>query len=237
MKFHALFVPRLGSIRILCLCAALLGVSAVAPMQAAWAESVTVSVDLPIIGEPRSVTGIALGPTLEMIKSVSLKRFSAGALTATFNVPDKSTAVLAMAEMEDGSTIFGDTRLVSTAQTTPSLASIPECSVAGVIKADPSQRGLMESLVEIRTARRDVIKNRINTILSGATLEKARKLEELFGLARSEPLTAELPPTQIIDRVSRLTAAIKSYRLNRAARRAEGAQTPAQPATARGSGR
>ncbi len=185
------------------------------------AESITVSVDLPISDEPRSVTGIALGQSLQMIPSVSLKRFSVNTLTVTFDVPEKSSAALAMAEMADGSTIFGDTRLVIDAKAEPSIASIPECPVVGVIKADASQRGLMESLVEIRTARRDVLKNRITALLAGNTLEKARKLEELFGLARPVPLSAELGPIEIIDRLTRLTAAIKSYRLTRTAKRSE----------------
>lgn len=185
---------------------------------AAQAETVTVSVDLPVAGEPRAVTGIALGPSLEMISAVSLKRFAADSLTVTFNVPSQASAALAMAEMADGTTIFGDTRLIETARVVPSLASIPECSVNGVIKADASQRGLMQSLVEIRAARRDVLKNRLKALLNTATLDKARKLEELFGLARTAPLSTDLSPTEIIDRVTRLSAAIKSYRSNRASK-------------------
>lgn len=192
----------------------------VSPTQAD-AEAVTVSVDVPVSEEPRAVTGIALGTSLHMIPSVSLKRFSTDTLTATFDVPEKTTAALAMAEMADGSTVFGDTRLVVDAKTLPSLASIPECPVVGVIKADASQRGLMESLVEIRTARRDVLKNRIEATLSGTTLEKAQKLEELFGLARPVKLSADLSPFEITDRVTRLTGAIKSYRITRATKRSD----------------
>jgi len=188
--------------------------------QSAAAEGVLVSVDLPVAGEPRAVTGIALGNSLEMISKVSLKRFSAGTLTASFKAPAQAKAVLAMAEMADGTTIFGDTRLIDAAKDLPSLASIPDGSISGVLKADPSQRGLMQSLVEIRTARRDMLKNRLRAAMAVTTPEKIAKLEELFGLTRPTALTIELSPTEIIDRLNRLTSAIRAYRITRLAMKA-----------------
>jgi hypothetical protein len=50
-------------------------------------------------------------------------------------------------------------------------------------------------------------------MLDESFLTKLHRFEDAFGLDQSEELTASLPPEVLVDRLSRITHAVKKYRM------------------------
>ncbi len=96
-----------------------------------------------------------------------------------------------------------------------SLYSLPDCPVTET-KLPPgisSQIALLESLVEIRTDRREkFFKSSIKEVLNEDFAQQLNDLEKAFGLKSHKAISAELHPVEMTDRLSRIKAAIEQYR-------------------------
>ena len=131
---------------------------------------------------------------------------------------------------EDGNVAFADLAPAGMKGNAQQYLSLPDCPDPKVsINKLQSQSSVLESLVAVRSERRQVLKQTIADDLQGELLEKAVRLEKGFGLTTEEELSAELSPVRLIDRLSRLITAIKNHRANRAPSR-ENAPADAQPA-------
>ena len=51
--------------------------------------------------------------------------------------------------------------------------------------------------------------------MDGSVLAKLSKFEEAFGLTRTDPLSPDLPPAELIDRLSRIQHALRKYQAQR----------------------
>ena len=70
----------------------------------------------------------------------------------------------------------------------------------------------LESLVQIRVARRKIFQAKLARELEDGLADSIATTEEFFGLKRDVPVGPDLSPDKLSDRFSRLTAALKSYR-------------------------
>ncbi|MFO0417753.1 MAG: hypothetical protein ACK5Y6_10720 [Pseudomonadota bacterium] len=116
---------------------------------------------------------------------------------------------------------FDEADVVSYANVTPALAdqaremiaAIPECPAE-----DPSRiaalnsPGILQQLVDVRNERMNIVRLKISRLMDQDFLAKLRKFEEAFGLERSSELSADLPPEELIDRLSRIQHAVRKYK-------------------------
>ncbi|HMO02431.1 MAG TPA: hypothetical protein PKD37_05720 [Oligoflexia bacterium] len=101
------------------------------------------------------------------------------------------------------------------------LPPLPACSYGSSSKAGVREQfGLVESLVEIRTARREVAQLKMKQYLSGELLSKLNKWEEGFGFKYERLLSHDLPPTELVERIFKLNSAIKKFYLARVKKQA-----------------
>jgi hypothetical protein len=72
--------------------------------------------------------------------------------------------------------------------------------------------GALNSLVDVRKAKRDVTKLEISNKLKGDFLKKLQNLESGFGLTTEVPLSADIPPAELNIRLFRILTALKAYK-------------------------
>jgi hypothetical protein len=65
----------------------------------------------------------------------------------------------------------------------------------------------------VRTERAEIARLKISKLLDEPFLEKLHRFEDAFGLDKSEEISASLPPEVLVDRLSRITHAVKKYRM------------------------
>lgn len=112
----------------------------------------------------------------------------------------------------DGESAFGDVKLITDSLSTKSFYNMPECSSDAQIPEGLNQQvGLLESLVAIRVARREGHLLRLDKIFDSEFIEKLKRLEKGFGLRYNKALSKELTSFELVDRLSRLSNAIKNY--------------------------
>lgn len=90
-----------------------------------------------------------------------------------------------------------------------SKAVLPLCKVQIDQKtASGSQTALLQSLIQIRAEKRDLLKKRVTEVLDPSLLEKLNRLEEAFGLSPDIPLSAKLDPYTLSERLSLLAVVL-----------------------------
>jgi hypothetical protein len=94
------------------------------------------------------------------------------------------------------------------------ISRIPECPAedpSAVVKLD--QQGPLQQLVDVRSERAEIARLKISRMLDEEFLSKLRRFEDAFGLDKKEEISANLPPEVLVDRLSRITHAVKKYRM------------------------
>jgi hypothetical protein len=136
-----------------------------------------------------------------------------GIVVAGFSVDKKDLPADAMASVA----VFSSegqievSKIQSTSRIT--LPKLPQCPAKQNVQVEPqSQLGVLQSLVSIRTARRDTARQKIDQLLTPALLERLIKLEKGLGLTSEPPLSSALPALALRDRLHHLLQAVKNYR-------------------------
>lgn len=157
----------------------------------------------------QQVTGTKVHQASETLKTISFS-FDAEAAGA-------DAVVTAVATLANGEVAFANVRpLVKGQSNRHSFASVPDCVPDESTKVSVSEQfGLFESLVKIRSARREVNQIKIQKLMQGPFLEKLKRLERGFGLAQPRELAPDLSHFELVDRLSRLAAAIRNYNRNK----------------------
>jgi hypothetical protein len=134
-----------------------------------------------------------------------------------FKVPsstlDESSVGTALVITKDDQWIFGSITPALVSNPDGELLNVPECPPELV--SDKIQQGHVapfKSLVDIRSARADLAKMQIGRLLSDEFLVKLRKAEQLFGISRTTELSADLPAAELVDRLARLSDAIRDFK-------------------------
>jgi hypothetical protein len=94
------------------------------------------------------------------------------------------------------------------------LASIPECPSEDSSHVSAlTSPGTLQQLVDVRIERMNIVRFKIARLMDQDFLVKLQKFEEAFGLKFATPLSPELPPAELIDRLSRISHAVRKYQL------------------------
>ncbi len=118
----------------------------------------------------------------------------------------------AMLSNAQGEVAFADVRTVSAQGSGLSFARLPECAESISTKAfQYNQLGLLQSLVNVRTNRRNVEQQKIEKLMQGKFLERLRKLERGFGLGDASDLRADIRSDELVARLARLQYAVQAY--------------------------
>lgn len=131
----------------------------------------------------------------------------------------KGTSYVAFAPSEDGSPRFG------TVESDPGLLAaesrLKVCSLQPKLHASGlEQRALFESLIDIRSRRREIFEKKLQDLLTPELATKLAKLERNFGLQVDSPLSATLHPASLAYRLERLKFAIDLYHSSQQTREA-----------------
>jgi hypothetical protein len=125
----------------------------------------------------------------------------------------RDTMVTAVLYGPEGRTAIGNVRPVFGRDPRESFLSIPDCVPAPLPNAPlQTQLSMIESLVQLRSQRRGLAQVKVAQQLSDSMVQQLQKLERGFGLRYESPLSADLPPVELIDRLHRVLTAIRLVR-------------------------
>jgi hypothetical protein len=173
----------------------------------------TITVPVTSSAEIKGAIGLIISPSGLIKQDVKeIKRVSDNLVLIRFDVEDsllnnEKTKVSAMVILDKSEVAFADVR-------SPEYKSIlpPLCTthMEGGLSIEGKQN-LILSLIEIRSSRRDVLKEKLTVLLSkhgGLDLEK---LESTFGLRSITSIDKESNVYSVLDRLWRLKLALDNY--------------------------
>ena len=182
-------------------------------------EPLTVNVRVEAKPEPKKAIGMVLsaGRTVE-ISETTIKKIGEKLYLISFvvdrNIVRKDSVATAMAFDENGAVTFANVSPELLSESKTLISRIPDCPAedpSAVVKLD--QQGPLQQLVDVRSERAEIARLKISRMLDEDFLSKLQRFEDAFGLDKTEELNASLPPEVIVDRLSRITHAVKKYRM------------------------
>jgi hypothetical protein len=183
-----------------------------------------VDIDVNTSITPSSALGLIIsetGTTQRGGEEISWQRTTPGNLVVRVPVTNseraKGAIVTAMVMDKDGAVAFGSNKSARLQELSPAIFSLPACPRRKAPANIDTQGALVQSLMDVRAARRGNLQRRATTALQGELLNKLVRLERGFGLARAEPLDGSLHPIELEDRLGRLLQAVTNYRSKREA--------------------
>jgi hypothetical protein len=211
-----------GSLSLLCgagMAALILGAKRCDAQALPLTEPITVNVQVEAKPEPKKAIGMVLssGRTIE-IQDTTIKKIGEKLFLISFvvdrNIVRRDSVATAMAFDENGNVSFANVSAELLSDNKNLLSRIPECPAedpSAIVKLD--QQGPLQKLVDVRTERAEIARLKISKMLDEEFLDKLHRFEDAFGLDKSEELSASLPPEVLVDRLSRITHAVKKYRM------------------------
>lgn len=168
--------------------------------------------------EPKRAIGLVLsaGETVE-IPETTIKKVGDRTYSITFIVDRskirKDTVATAMAFDENGDVVYANVSPELLAPHRALINQLPECP-----PDDPTaivaqgQIGPLQQLVQVRGQRAELTRFKISRTLDEDFLLKLQQFEDAFGLEKGENLSASLPAETLVDRLTRISLAVKKYR-------------------------
>jgi hypothetical protein len=163
--------------------------------------------------EVKSARGIIIsGSLFREYPADSITRVNPREVHVIFSAPAPVAGtpayITAMAVSDAGVALFSDLRLTEPfsyqSKVCRALLDTPE-SIEG-------RQSHLFSLLDIREARRQVLKEQLKLLTTESNLKELNNLERLFGLDLIEPITRNTNVYELIDRLSRLKDAIKDMK-------------------------
>lgn len=184
----------------------------------AGSGEIQVTVQLAAKPKPIEATGMLFSTSSSaQFPKASIKMIGDKLYSISFSVPESAvgsdTLASAFAIDENGKTSFGSVIPVMTPTEGMRLGAIPSCKDENIDKvATITNLGTLRQLIDVRTQRMEIIRTKMRQSLDNVLLEKMRKYEEAFGLPHIEPLSVELPPMELFERLSRIKNAVDKYK-------------------------
>ena len=193
--------------------------AAISPTRASEPGSLTVKVRVETKPAPTKAIGILLstgGAT--QIADTTIQKVGDKLYDVIFTVNRDSlsadSVATAMAISAGGDITFANVTPALLSEAHASLANIPECPSEDTTNvAKINQLAPLKSLVSIRADRMALAQKKLAKSMDDQLLAKLRKFEEAFGFIHSEPLSAELPPQELTDRLARINYALAQYKV------------------------
>lgn len=212
----------LTSLRALCTAAIMLSIC---PLTNAYSqalpitEPLLVNVRVESKPEPKKAIGMVLsaGHTVEIpettIKKIGEKLYSIS-FVVDRNIIRRDSVATAMAFDETGEASFANVTPELLSDIRNVISNIPECPMEDPTAIVQSgQQGPLRQLVDVRTERAELARLKISRMLDENFLAKLERFEDAFGLQKGDELTAQLPPEVLVDRLSRISHAVKKYKM------------------------
>ena len=181
----------------------------------------TVTVDVPAVFDGLAAIGIVVaGEQTFQFPGAEVTRATPDLLTVRFSLdttqfPEGSMAT-AIVVGARGAKAYGPIRPIGPTSAQTSRADIPLCAPEKIKMANAEgQLGVLQSLYDVRLARRKVLQTKLTRILTPEFLARINSLERGFGLDRDRAITLETNPAELIDRVARVRNAVQQYRLRK----------------------
>jgi hypothetical protein len=209
--------------RILALILAMFGMlDLVQPLYAERGRSISASIDVAFSGKLATAIGLVLdekGVYKRIPTKVEKKNDEVTTVTFSYADLDLSpgAVVSALLMAEDGTLAYGDVAPIADQQSVNSLTSLPKCPIDSELKEWQKEQYLssLEKIVTFRIGRRQNTQALVARELDEAFLKRLTNLENGLGLARDKPLSADLAPYELVDRLSRLLEAVNTLKLRR----------------------
>jgi hypothetical protein len=134
----------------------------------------------------------------------------------TFSVPrskvQPDSVASAVATDDQGESVFASVTPAIASEARDLLASIPECPGQDSSRAiSTTSPGTLKQLVDVRAERMDIVRMKLKRAMDGNVIAKLSKFEEAFGLTRSDALSPDLPPAELLERLSNIQHALRKY--------------------------
>lgn len=169
--------------------------------------------------DPDEITGLLLSSSgaIEKPKPRVIKRGNNSFLVSipylgSELAPD--TVATAMFLSRNGKAAMGEVHPVfPIEELNKSYLSLPDCSLdnlgeeAAKLSALYNNRGVLQSLTEIRGSRRDLAKIKISSMLQGEFINTLRQIEKTSGFTYAKELSADLEPYELLQRLYRIELA------------------------------
>jgi hypothetical protein len=210
------------SLRIILRTISLVGALFAAPQLYALDSSdsnTTVRVRLEAKPEPVRAVGIVFSATSSMqFSETTINKIGDKLYEISFAVPrsvvKEESVATALGFDQTGLTSFANVIPVLSSDGRDLLASIPECpGEDGSRVATVASPGTLQQLIDVRNERMNIVRFKLARLMDSDFLLKLQKFEEAFGFKHASPLSPELPPAELIDRLSRIQHAVRKYQM------------------------
>lgn len=182
-------------------------------------------VQVPSREDAASAIGIVFSAHgVEQTEALSISRFDPDTLLVAIAVPkaksdshaEQSGMATALVVTNSGSHRYGHVRTIGTQDgAAAAMKTVPPCpQEKASLGIYPSQLGMLETLVTNRARQRSLETIKVAKIMNEDFLEKLKDIERKFGLGGERELVSDLPPIELIDRLSRILAALRTFRRN-----------------------
>jgi hypothetical protein len=182
-------------------------------------SSVLVRVRVELKPEPTKALGLILSTTgVQQIGSTAISKVGEKLYDVSFKVDrqdlKEDSVATALAVNADGQSTFSNVTPVLLSDSRSMLAAIPECPGEDPTQiAVLNQLGPLQQLVEVRSERLTMARVKLSRALDAELITKLSRFEDYFGLDTSAgPLSSELPPALLLDRLARINYALSQYR-------------------------
>ncbi len=163
--------------------------------------------------EVKSALGVIVsGGSFQKYPADSITRVSPSEVHVIFSAPaptaEKASYITAMGISDAGVVLFSDLRSTEPlAYESKICRAIPETpdSIEG-------RQSHLFSLLDIREARRQVLKEQLKLLTTESNLKELNNLERLFGLDLLDPITRNTNVYELIERLSRLKDVVKDMK-------------------------
>lgn len=193
-----------------------------------------IEIDVHTSMQPTKAIGLVMterGTEQRTDAEISWRRANPDTVTVTLPLRrgdrNPGTIISALVSDDAGEVAFGNNKPADVPELSSSIFSLPNCPGPKMTGAIESQGALLQSLLEVRVARRAKLQSQLNMLLQGDLLARLNKLEHGFGFNHGKTLSGNLPALELEDRLARLVQAITNYRERRSA--AAPSQNPKSP--------
>lgn len=186
-------------------------------------QPITVQLKILSKAELKNGRGVILSSSdLYETNDIAITKLEDKLFQVSFSVPPsalKDDAVAtALVNDSEGNIVFADV--------TPSLALDPHAALSlldikpcapdtGSSVISTASIGPLRQLVDIRSARSELAKLKLEKSLDTNLLVKLKKFEEAFGYKSDEELSPQIDPGKLVERLSRLSFSIGEYKVSR----------------------
>jgi len=183
--------------------------------------TITVRVRVETKPEPARAIGLIISTKgAQQIADTTIQKIGDKLYEILFSVSKDSlqpdSVATAMSVTAGGDIAFANITPALLSDARDMIANVPDCPSEDTSSiANVNQMGPLESLVEIRKARAELAQLKVNRALNPELLNKLKQFEEAFGLGRTEELSANLPPNELVDRLARINFAVQQYQASK----------------------